>query len=749
MISHATTWTNASDLANTRMATKADIDRASKLLSPGSQASYMFEDPSDWRVAEGKIQVKDNLMMDTMLIVFGDLMIAGSYDDGHGDGHAVVLGNMQVEHLTAWGFLHVKGTLNASGLVFGYYNDYSFEVPGKLNAKGVVSYDKGFDAELGKVGLYLNSHDASEEARHVLLLEPELLTDPESLELDEDSTASGLYPDFDLVRTRIRDGLPIFRAKPAPVSLLTDVKVALDASSSAKALSALIGKDRLLPQLIAARADLPKALHQPLWALNDPIVRSWVARVNPNLATGKGVVLTPKIAEGLVENPGTSEAQLQQILQSNNPEIRKALFARERLPQRFFELLANDADASIRARAVHDWLPEAMHAKLVTDQNEEVRMAIARVPVNVALSKKLAADTASVREALANSLAEQHLQASITKMSEAERISVVELLLTADIANKDAATGAFLALPATQQNARFDALLSAKRLYVDQIARQTISHAVMDKIVAIADQVRQPIPKSLAENLALPDRLQRLILQRAMAYQPKRAAGDDIDFDDTPHTALEALLYRDDALPEVLEGSVDLAVQMGINPSDGGMQNALFHNRQLTPKAIAKLDQSLANSSDWALTLMLQRHADRSQLLRAIENWHNDETELLSELRSFSKLSDAQFWSALANAKHQELLEVASFNSHASTSDLQTLLGKHPDAISSIATHPNAPKAAILAAAQKGDQAALQSPAIDLATLKEFVWRHPDFYARSPAAETLSARWRKLQSVGN
>jgi hypothetical protein len=307
-------WINASQLPNTRVATKADLDRARQLLSGGSQATYMFENPSNWRVVEGKVKVEGHLMMDSMLIVFGDLSIAGSYDDDHGDGHAVVLGDMQVEHCTAWGFLHVRGTLNASGLVYGYYNDYSFEVPGKLNAKGVVSYDKAFDAKLGKVGFYLNSHDASDEARHLLLLEPELVTDPSELELDEDSAASGLYPDFDLVRERIRNDQSIFRATPAPVSLLTDVNIALAADSSANTLRALIGKDRLLPQLIAARVDVPKSLHQPLWALNDPVVRAWIARVNPSLATSRDVVLTTKVAEGLVENPETTEAQLQLIL---------------------------------------------------------------------------------------------------------------------------------------------------------------------------------------------------------------------------------------------------------------------------------------------------------------------------------------------------------------------------------------------------------------------------------------------------
>ena len=56
---------------------------------------------------------------------------------------------------------------------------------------------------------------------------------------------------------------------------------AIAADTPVDSLRALIGEDVLLAQLIAARQEVPEALHADLLAVDDPVVQRWMARVAP------------------------------------------------------------------------------------------------------------------------------------------------------------------------------------------------------------------------------------------------------------------------------------------------------------------------------------------------------------------------------------------------------------------------------------------------------------------------------------
>ncbi len=54
---------------------------------------------------------------------------------------------MRAEHVMSWGSIAVTGTLEASGLVYAYYNDFTFEVGGPVKAKALVVFDKSSNYE--------------------------------------------------------------------------------------------------------------------------------------------------------------------------------------------------------------------------------------------------------------------------------------------------------------------------------------------------------------------------------------------------------------------------------------------------------------------------------------------------------------------------------------------------------------------------------------------------------------------------
>lgn len=158
------------------------------------------------------------------LVVDGDLTIRGSYDDyrGRGTGILVVLGDLRAEHVVSWGSIAVTGTLDATGLVYAYYNDYSFEVAGPVTARAVVVFDKGtnnprVDAAIRQID---NGDSAALAVCHFV---PELMIEDILDKTDADTTELQAVASYEAARTRIAAGLPIFREQPGPASLATDV----------------------------------------------------------------------------------------------------------------------------------------------------------------------------------------------------------------------------------------------------------------------------------------------------------------------------------------------------------------------------------------------------------------------------------------------------------------------------------------------------------------------------------------------
>jgi len=173
---------------------------------------------------KGDLTIDASFVNTHALVVDGNLTIRGSYDDyrGGGIGILVVLGDLRAEHVVSWGSIAVTGTLDATGLVYAYYNDFSFEVAGPVKARAVVVFDKSTNNP--RVQATINQTDGRNDAaiavRHLV---PELMIEDILDNTDDDATELLAVASYDIARARITAGQPIFREQPAPESLAADV----------------------------------------------------------------------------------------------------------------------------------------------------------------------------------------------------------------------------------------------------------------------------------------------------------------------------------------------------------------------------------------------------------------------------------------------------------------------------------------------------------------------------------------------
>jgi hypothetical protein len=188
---------------------------------------------------KGDLTIDGSFANTHALVVDGTLTIRGSYDDyrNGGIGMLVVLGDLRAEHVVSWGSMAVTGTLDATGLVYAYYNDYSFEVAGPVTARAVVVFDKStnnprVDAAIRQTD---DGQGAALAVRHFV---PELMIEDILDKTDADTPELLAVVSYDTARTRIAAGLPIFRELPGPESLAGDVlrlfRPRLDAATRAR-----------------------------------------------------------------------------------------------------------------------------------------------------------------------------------------------------------------------------------------------------------------------------------------------------------------------------------------------------------------------------------------------------------------------------------------------------------------------------------------------------------------------------------
>lgn len=185
------------------------IDR----LAPGAQIHpYLADQHLGWYHHPGDLVVPENVHHDIALVVDGDLVIHGFLDD-YVAGILVVLGDLVVRDLVSWGAVYVAGNLYADGIVYGYYNDYTFEVAGEVHARALVLSDKSSDYRVGRVEAEIDSYYPTKEqfraAREILV--PEVYDDG-ARRAKKGKRPKLDRPDYMLVRQRLHARRPLFQA---------------------------------------------------------------------------------------------------------------------------------------------------------------------------------------------------------------------------------------------------------------------------------------------------------------------------------------------------------------------------------------------------------------------------------------------------------------------------------------------------------------------------------------------------------
>ncbi|MFJ1569527.1 hypothetical protein [Streptomyces erythrochromogenes] len=192
----------------------ADTSAVVERLGPGTNmADYLQDTDIAWQYHPGDLVVPEDLALDNALVVDGDLIVHGFLDDYVRDiGMLVVLGDLVVRDLVSWGSVYVGGDLRAEGIVYGYYNDFTFEVAGQVHARALVLYDKSASYRTGELGVEVESYHPPKEqlraARDIFV--------PQVYDGGAKRARKGLppklsRPSYQRVCRRLRDGKPLFR----------------------------------------------------------------------------------------------------------------------------------------------------------------------------------------------------------------------------------------------------------------------------------------------------------------------------------------------------------------------------------------------------------------------------------------------------------------------------------------------------------------------------------------------------------
>ncbi|MFJ3926313.1 hypothetical protein [Streptomyces sp. NPDC090022] len=190
--------------------TSAVVER---LGSQTNMADYLRDTSIGWYHHQGDLVVPEDLGLDVALVVDGDLIVHGFLDDYVCDiGMLVVLGDLVVRDLVSWGSLYVAGDLRAEGIVYGYYNDFTFEVEGQVHARALVLSDKSASYHTGELEVEVESYHPPKEqlraAREILV--------PQVYDGGVKRAKQGLppklrRPSYQRVCRRLREGKPLFR----------------------------------------------------------------------------------------------------------------------------------------------------------------------------------------------------------------------------------------------------------------------------------------------------------------------------------------------------------------------------------------------------------------------------------------------------------------------------------------------------------------------------------------------------------
>jgi hypothetical protein len=649
---------------------------------------------------KGDLTIDGSFDNSHILVVDGNLTIRGSYDDYRdGIGILVVLGDMRAEHVASWGSIAVTGTLEARGLVYAYYNDFTFEVGGPIKAKALVVYDKSSNYERVDAAVVQDDeaeHNSVGAVRHFV---PELMIEDVLEQTDANTTDLIATASYEAARKRIEAGLPLFRDKPGPESLAADIVRLYAPKVDAATMARLAKADRLLAMVVATKETVPVDVQKELAATGDATILELLAK-NPKVdraVLGKIAKTNPATAAAVAKNPNAPAEAISSLVTSGDPATRVALLENPSVPVADLSRLAADKDESVRkALAQHGQhmrrLAAADLTRLISDPSMEVRRALPLHDgvLNIEQLTALARDKdPKVRGAVGEALSRQSLWQQVPVGKPEARAALLSTLVKDAV--PEVRVAALTGATAAEQE-QFVANYPAadQPMVIAELAEVTRSVTLM----ARAADGSQDGAERLAKNLAIPPALQLRLISKLQDPKTRKR----ISILDTEELVKQMKSW--DAVVDALvdNPNVTPAAQVAIarycraSSAPGQFCHELLGFPHDASAEVFDILSGVGDSEDWALSAILSTYPTRAQIERAVPRWFDDEAEILAEFKKLRALNGDAFWNGLATSKQAKLRAIAAANAATPAATLVKLLrDPETDVSAPAAANPSTP----------------------------------------------------------
>lgn len=631
-----------------------------------------------------------NLFSGQALIVDGDLLVEGSYDD-HGTGHLVVLGDMKSTNFLSDGTSVVTGKVIVDELVYCYYNDYISEFRGGVESRALFIYDKSCSYPESKSKFEFFAADTYGDTDYEMYrhLSPELAAA---------SVKNPAVPDYPVASRIIGDGGSVFRVKPAGEGFLDAWRRILEEFDGYEEfdfddLAEMASIDETFRIIIARREDIDPTIQALLIESSEIAVLKTLAR---NQATTSAHLtqisdLAPAARPMMVENPNAPSKLVATLVADPDPAVRIAIAQRNDINAALAMTLAADANPDVRHRltqngSVHQ-LGEVALMALANDADTMVVRSLlnsdAPLPVQAyqALTEHQDSD---VRTALAEALRRQTLWQNRQTLPVDIRNEIAEGLLLDGEAGVHIRAVSALG-PDRQLEIGTDWLSrnteDPRRQYWPMaLAKVTTSPALMLKL-AEAENLR--IRESLAENLALSPEAQHRLLDPLDALISETKV-----IPEKMEEIVSELAQNDNVVDDVLLRIARLIAKTGTNTR---FSTTILHHKNLPANVLTllwSLDAGEDFREDVAYSAIYGPRSPRTLIGPALnlrydadhgveENEDKEENfvsralklmsvksngGLLAEFRALDQLAGNAFWEGMASAQNIELRIIAAGN---------------------------------------------------------------------------------------
>lgn len=100
---------------------------------------FRLESSEPIHVVVGNLTIHGDFVVESPLLVTGNLTVNGVYEDIGSESPVAILGNLRAQHMRTTGWVIVGGDTVAENYFYGHYNDDAYECFGTLSAKAILS----------------------------------------------------------------------------------------------------------------------------------------------------------------------------------------------------------------------------------------------------------------------------------------------------------------------------------------------------------------------------------------------------------------------------------------------------------------------------------------------------------------------------------------------------------------------------------------------------------------------------------